>query len=64
MYRHLMLSAGALLLAAGAAAAPVELKIPQKIDASAPDIGCRSSRRAALQARRTGNGPRDRLGEP
>lgn len=39
MYRHLMLSAGALLLAAGAAAAPVELKIPQKIDASAPDIG-------------------------
>lgn len=44
MYRHLMLSAGALLLAAGAAAAPVELKIPQKIDASAPDIGCRSSR--------------------
>lgn len=39
MYRYLMLFAGALLLAAGAAAAPVELKIPQKIDASAPDIG-------------------------
>lgn len=39
MYRFLMISAGVAILAVHAAAAPIELKIPQRIDPEAPDIG-------------------------